>query len=419
MASREERKTVLSNAFSLSTLQGINYILPIIILPYLVRVIGPAKFGLIAFAQAFTQYFLILVDYGFSVSATREISLYRKEKNRVSAVFSSVMTVKITLAIISFFILFLILNFIPKFKEDWMVYLLSFGAIIGNVLFPAWFFMGIEKMKYIAVLNIIAGTIYASGIFIFVKGPADYLYIPFINSLAFLVSGALGLYIVFTEFKVALVFQGWGKIRQEVKKGWHVFSSIIAINAYTVTRVFAVGLLTNNTLTGYYSIAERIANVIQTFPMDSFSQAIYPRLNKIFQKNKKKAADFMYKIQGVAARGFIISLPIIFLLAPWLIKAVCGIEYKEAVLALRLLLVSVFFVGANAFKVQFLLVCGRQDIYSKLHVIAALAGVPMIFALIYFFSYLGAAWATVILEAGIFIATVKILKNYCLPEHSL
>jgi PST family polysaccharide transporter len=411
MVSVKERKIVLENAISLSTLQGINYILPLIILPYLIRVIGPEKFGLIAFAQAFVQYFMILTDYGFSVLATREISLCRGQKDRLSAIFSSVMTVKIILTIVSFLILFFTVSFIPKFKNDWLVYALSFGAVVGNALFPIWFFMGIEKMEYISRLNILAGIVYLLGIFIFVKSPADYLCIPLFNSLVFLLTGILGLYIVFKKFKVGFVFPGYRQTWQQLKEGWDIFSSIVAINAYTATRVFAVGLLTNNTLTGYYSIAERIANVIQTFPLISFSQAIYPRLSKIFQKNKKKAFNLMYRIQHVTTIGFTISLPVIFLLSPLLIKVICGIEYKEVILALRLLLLSVFFVGANAYKVQFLLVREREDIYAKIHVAAALVGLPLIFILIYLFSYVGAALATVITEAGIFVVTFQIIKN--------
>ena len=84
----KDKKVILRNFLSLSSLQGINYLLPLIILPYLIRVIGPAKFGLIAFAQAFVQYFMILTDYGFSLSATRKISLCRADKKEVCAIFS-------------------------------------------------------------------------------------------------------------------------------------------------------------------------------------------------------------------------------------------------------------------------------------------------------------------------------------------
>src|SRR5271163_4818391 len=86
-----EGAKVIHNVTSLSWLQLITYVLPIIILPYLFRVIGPEKFGLIAFAQAFVQYFMILTDYGFSVSATKEIALHLEDKAKVCNIISAVM----------------------------------------------------------------------------------------------------------------------------------------------------------------------------------------------------------------------------------------------------------------------------------------------------------------------------------------
>ncbi|MEI6632040.1 MAG: flippase [bacterium] len=406
-----EKKVVLENFASLSTLQGLGYLLPILVLPYLIRIIGPEKFGLIAFAQAFVQYFMILTDYGFSISATRKISLCKGEKEKLCAIFSSVMTVKLILAAISFLILLAIITYVPRFKQDWLVYIFSFGAVVGNTLFPAWFFQGKEKMIYIARINVIGGITYAISLFIFVRSPQDYLYVPLLNSLFFLVTGLLGLYIAFKKFSLEFVFQSYEDIQQELKTGWHIFISVLAINTYTATRVFAVGLLTNNIITGYYSIADRLASFIQSFPMDSFTQAIYPRFNKVFNKNKKRALRLMYKAQSYTTTGFIICLPILFFFAPLIVRLFCGISYPEVVLALRILVVSVFLVGANAFRVQFLLVSGRTDIYSRLHVAAALLGLPLIFILIHYFSYLGAALSKIIIEAGVIIVTFRLVKN--------
>jgi len=407
----KERKVVLENFASLSTLQGISYILPILVLPYLIRVIGPEKFGLIAFAQSFVQYFMILTDYGFSLSATRKISVCGEENKKVCAIFSSVMTIKIILAGISFLILLLIINFIPRFRDDWMIYAFSFGAVIGNTLFPVWLFQGKEKMKYITVINIVGGAIYVSCLLVFVRRPADYLLVPLLNSLFFIITGILGLYIAFKKFGLEFIFQDYAGIKDELRASWNIFISIVSINAYTATRIFAVGLLTNNTITGYYSIAEKIASLIQTFPLTSLSQAIYPRLSKIFARNKKRAQEIMHKIQNSTTLAYAITLPVIFLLAPWIIKIVCGIKYKEVIASLRLLLLSVFFISANAFRVQFLLVSGKPGIYSKIHIAAALVGLPLIFALIYFFSYVGAAASTIITEAGIFILTFIISRG--------
>lgn len=411
MVSPQDSKTVLKNAVSLTTLQAITYFLPILILPYLFRVIGVAKFGLISFAQAFVQYFMILTDYGFSISATKQISLCRTEDEKVSAVFSSVMVVKLALAFLSFLAMSLIVFFIPKFRNDWMVYVFSFGAVIGNTLFPVWFFQGTEKMRHIAEINIIGGAVLLFSIFFFVKTPEDYLMVPLIYSSVFLITGVLGLYVVFRRFGVKFKFPGYANLRQQLKAGWDIFISIVAINAYTTTRIFTVGLLTNNTLTGFYSIAEKIANFIQTFPLLSVSQAVFPRLSKIYHHNKLKAFEIMQHIQRITINISLITLPLIFILSDWIVLIICGGDYPQTVLSLRILIVSVFFIAANAFRVQFLLVCGKTHIYSRIHVIMALVGLPLIFLLTSTLSYPGTAIATIIIEAGIFSITYASLKN--------
>lgn len=411
IVTHKERKIVLENFISLTTLQGISYILPLLILPYLIRVIGMEKFGLIAFAQSLVQYLMILTDYGFNLSATKTISLIGEHKKKVSTVFSSVMTIKFMLAGISFLILCAILYFIPRFRNDWPVYLLSFGTVIGNTLFPLWFFQGKEKMSYITLVNVVAGIAYAVLIFILIKGPKDYLLVPLLNSSLFLISGIIGLYIAFRKFKLEFIMQDYISIKNEFKIGWDIFISIVSVNAYTTTRIFAVGLLTNNVFAGYYSIAEKIANTIQSFPMYSFTQAVFPRISKVYAKNRQRAVAIMYRIQDNITLGFVISLPIAYFLAPWIIKFTCGVAYKEVVFTLRLLLGSVFFVGANNFKVQFLLVCGKPDLYAKIHVSAALCGLPLIFLLIRYFSYAGAAFATILTEAGVFILTSIIIEK--------
>lgn len=411
MAQPGERKVIMHNAASLTVLQTITYLLPLIIIPYLFRVLGPNKFGLIAFAQAFIQYFIIVTDYGFNISATKEISIYRKDKAKVSDIFISVMLVKISLTILSLLILGCIVMFIPRFRDDWLVYLFSFGMVVGSTLFPMWFFQGIERMRYITVLNIIGGILFAPLVVAFVHGPEDYLKVPLINSAVYLLTGLLGQFVVFSRFPISLSFPGFGHFRRQVQAGWDIFLSIAAINAYTTTRIFILGLLTNNTITGIYSMAEKIANTCQTFPLDSFSRALFPRLSKIYHKNRTKAFRIMQHTQWITILVSLIFLPLVFVLAHPIVSIVCGGDFPKAVLALRLLLIGVFFVAANAFRVQFLLVCGRTRTYSKIHVTMALIGLPLLFILIKNFSYVGAAMATVFIEASIFTMTYLTVRK--------
>ena len=411
MARPHERKAVLHNFASLSVLQAISYLLPVLILPYLFRVIGPEKFGLIAFAQAFIQYFMILTDYGFSVSATQEISLCQHDPAEINKVFSSVMIVKIVLSLASLVALGCAVYFIPKFRNDWPVYVFSFGAVLGNTLFPIWFFQGTEKMKHIADINIAGGVLTVLLLFLCVKSPRDYLMVPIITSSVCVITGLWGQYIAFRKLGVSFQFPGYTSLRKRLTAGWDIFVSIVAINAYTNTRIFAVGLLTNNATTGFYSIAEKVAGLCQTFPLASFSQALFPRLSKIFQKSKVRAFEFMERIQLITINFSLIFLPLIFVFANTIIKTVFGGNYPKTVLSLRLLLVGVLFTGANAFRVQFLLVCGKTNLYSRIHVVMAMIGLPLTFLLIDSFSYVGAAVATIAIEVGIFAITYVTVKR--------
>lgn len=411
-----EGSRVLHNVTSLSGLQIITYLLPVFILPYLFRAIGPDKFGLISFAQAFVQYFMILTDYGFSVSATREISLCHEDREKVSCIISSVMTIKTALMCLSLLVLWAVIAVVPRFHHDWMVYALSFGTVIGNTLFPSWFFQGAESMRHTARINIIGQFFCAAGIFIFVHGPDDYLAVPCVMSLSAIITGIWGQYILLTCFDISLRLPKCKDLCQQLSAGWNVFISVVAINAYTSTRVFAVGLLTNNTLTGFYSIAERIANAVQTFPLSSFTQAVFPRLSKIFHKNKTKAFEIMRQMQLITIIVSLVFLPLTFMLADFIVRVICGGDYPQAVLSLRFLLISVLFISSNAFRVQFLLVCGKTESYSKIHITMAAIGLPLIVVLIYYFSYVGAAMATAVIEAGVFMLTYWAIQRLKLTD---
>ena len=135
-----KKNRVFENFISLGALQIFSYVIPLITLPYLSRVLGVEKFGLVFFAMAFVEYFRVLTDYGFNLSATREIAVNRHNQNNLSNIFNSVTVVKFLLLIISFGILLLSLAFIPKLHDEWLVFMLSFLMVVGNAIYPFWFF---------------------------------------------------------------------------------------------------------------------------------------------------------------------------------------------------------------------------------------------------------------------------------------
>ena len=123
------QKTI-SNFLSLSTLQWVNYILPLITFSYLVRVLGVDTFGLLALATALISYFNIIVDYGFNLTAVHEIATHSNNKQKIKEIFCTVLVVKFILTVVSFLTLLLIVFTFEAFSNNWEVYLLTFGIVV-------------------------------------------------------------------------------------------------------------------------------------------------------------------------------------------------------------------------------------------------------------------------------------------------
>ena len=281
---QKEKKNLLNNFLSLGALQIISYVIPLITLPYLSRVLGVEKFGLVFFAFAFMQYFIIFTDFGFGLSATREIAINRHNQNNLSNIFNSVTTLKLIFLLISFLILLISFIFVPKIRTEWIVFLLSFLMVIGNAIYPVWFFQGMERMKYVTFLNILSKTIFLVLIFIFVKNEADYKIVPLLNSLGFLVSGIIGFLFAIKNFNIKLYIPKILSIKKQFKYSAEFFISRVSVSLYTNTNSFCLGLIGSNIMVGYYVAAEKIYQAISGLQAP-LSQALYPFVAK--NKNVK------------------------------------------------------------------------------------------------------------------------------------
>ena len=189
-AENKSQKTLLiENIASLSILQCVNYLVPLFLIPFLVRSLGLELFGLVMFAQSLSTIFIIFSDFGFTITGTRKVSILSKNKKQVSEIFWSLTTIKIGMLILLFCVLIVLIAIVPKFSSEPKLFVYSFGATIGSTIFPSWFFQGIQKMKVITVVNATAKLIFASLVIVYVTSPKDYLLVPLFNSAGFILAG--------------------------------------------------------------------------------------------------------------------------------------------------------------------------------------------------------------------------------------
>ncbi len=405
-------RKVIGNFIALSVVQCANYVVPLILIPYLTRVLGLSRYGLVELARAISIYFLMLTDYGFSLSATREVSIHRDDPERLSEVFSSVMTLKLLLVLLSAGILSVIIFAVPRLRPDWPMYYLSFLSVVGMWLFPMWLFQGLERMKRIAVLTVVAKTLVVVGTVLFVRDPDDYLYVPLLHSGGTLLIGVAGAVIALWSFPVQFRLPSVGVLKREFVNGWHLFISRMATTLYTTSNVVILGLFADNVSVAYFVPAQKIARAATDGLMIPLSQAIFPHIGWLASQSKQAALRFAAR---VAALLSVVTLAIsvsLFFGAPYIGRFVFDRDLQGGVVVIRILSFLPFIIGqSNVFSVQIMVNFGLERTLTRILTTAALFNVILALCLVVPLRHIGVSVAALSTEVFVTVVTFVALRQ--------
>lgn len=390
--SSKDGKTVFANFGYLSLLQVAGYVFPLISMPYLARVIGADGFGKIAFASAIVVWIQTISDWGFNLTATRDVAQNRDDKELVSRIFSNVLWARSVLTLLSGIILLLVVLLVPYLRENADIIFVTFLLVPGYILFPEWFFQAIEKMKYTTFFNLLLKLVFTVAVFVFIHKREDYLIQPLLTTIGYLLCGIGALYLIFKKWGYTLYKPQWSEIFKTIRNSTDVFINNLMPNLYNSFSVMLLGFFGGSTANGIYDGGNRFPVIFYQF-QSVLSRAFYPFLSRRPDKH-----SFYAKLNIVSA---LVGSVILVLISPLIIKIMLGDEFEKSVVVMQILSFSVVFLAMGyTYGTNFLIINHKEKPLRNLTFISSIVGMCVSVPLVYYFSYIGAA-VTVLLCRGL------------------
>jgi len=406
-------KKVIENIASLSILNALNYLFPLILIPYLISVLGLDTFGKYSFALAVLQYMSLSVNYGFQFSGTNQIAINRDDNEVISEIFSNIISTRLLISIIAIITLLILIYTIPILSSISLLLIFGIGIIIGNALVPTWFFQGLEEMKYLTVINLIPKLISTIAIMMFVKSEFDYTLITMFMSIGQLVAGLFSISLAFLSFKLVWKKPSYDKIFFQLKDSWFIFLSTIGMNLYRETNTILLGFLTDFSLVGIYSAAEKLIKIIQSL-VNPITQALFPFFGrKLKEKSDMKPSLEKLNLFGKYYSFFLFSISILVLfIVPKLIYIFLGDKFIKAIPVFNIMTFVILFGGLNYFYgIIGLINMGYKKKFSKFVIYVGFLNIFYCTILILFFNEYGASISLLISEILLFTLIFSYYKK--------
>lgn len=402
------RHKLVQNVLSLYGVQFASYVIPLATIPYLARVLGASGWGLVAFAQSFGSYVALIGEYGFALSATREVARRRDDPEELARILAGVLGAELLLVGSSILVAALTALWIPIFRAHPLLFASGLFLGAGQALSVMWFFMGLECMPLASALDISAKLLAAGCIFIFVHHTGQEWRVLVIQGSGFFLSDCICLTLAYS--RVPARIPGWTCIKEALRMGWSMFIFRGSVSLYTSGNAFVLGLFVSPRFVGYYSGAERISKAFLKL-LGPVNQTFFPRLSHLVHQSRERAARLARVSVGIMAIGGAALGAMAFLFAPLLVRVALGPGFDPAIPILRVLsLLPPLIALSNVFGIQWMLTLGLDRAFNAIILSAGLVNLGLALSLAPRFDGMGMAWAVVSAETVVTLAIYLLLR---------
>ena len=401
----KENQVVARNFLFLFLLKGVDFLTPLLTLPYLLRVIGSDGYGRIMFALALINYFLSIAYYGFNLTGTRFVASNRESQSRLQYIYIVVNSTRLFLCFVSSILIVGLVFSIPSFREYATLYVLFIPMIWGGALLSDWMYQGIERMKYIAILNTGIRLIFLIAVFAFIHSQEDLWVYPFSLSLAYIVSAIVSHRLLRRLLGLKFRLCRFKHISQRLRADFPIFINQFVPTLYNNTSGFILGLVAPISVVGIYYAIKKVADIFVTLT-DLFTRAIFPNIVRNYQK-------FIHYSRGMIVVGLISCLlPIVF---AKLVFLYLNMTLEGNIVILAVLMLGVFgIVLYDIYGVNYFIARGNDKIVMRNTLIASLIGLFLAYPMTKNIGIMGAAinlsLARLIMGGGLFVR-YKLIKQ--------
>lgn len=390
-----KRKSVKNGAW-MYALQFFNMIVPLLTLPYITRILGSSLYGVFSIALNIVGYLQVTVEYGFGLSASRNVAINGKKD--LNKEFTAVIASR---AIISLICGFIALGYI-FIKRDNIQLCISFAilliCVLGTTVQMNWLFQGLQEMKYISIVNIIARTVSTVLIFLLVHTKNDLYMYCLLYSVSPFLSGFIGCFLAMKKYALKFIRITKQELWNELKSGFYVFTTQLSAKVFGTIGITFLGIFASHSEVGIFSAIQKVPSILILLwtPID---QVIYPLSSKHFNNSFAEGHRYVQKLRKLFIPLFGAIVAFIAIFSKFGVSLLYGAEYATRFYwLLPLLLWVIVAIDNNFLGIQTLLGSGHDKAYGEAFQIGVAATIALNFILIKLWGGNGASWAPLLSE---------------------
>lgn len=393
------KNKLVKNISSLFIMQIANYLLPLVSLPLVVRIIGPAHFGAINYAAAVVAYLVLLINYGFNFTATRAVARDSSNTDLINSTFNQVFFTKIFLLLAALLVFLGFYALLPDLRSDARVAWYSFAICAAWVLAPDWLYQGVQQLYRLAIFNSLTKLIFTVFILLVIRKESDYYLYPLLVSGSQILVAAASFFYAKWKFRIRLAWPGLSPLWHILVRDRAIFLSSIVISLYNTTNIIILGTVSNNMQVGYYTAAQRFIAISLSLISMPFAQSLFPYVSKAFGESRAEGILLVRKIAPIVIWFSFISASAMWLIGPWFTTVFYGSEFVLSRSMFRIMAFSPFLVSiSNILGVQVMLNLHMDKWYFRITAAGALFSIVVTTLLSWKWGGFGTSWASISTE---------------------